>query len=118
MSKGEGVSKIEVGGIGGQWVKLDGLDISNISSAVDINLRPGGRIEASIDLIIDEFNIDSSDLTVSLNGDKHSLGSLEPLYDLLKSHFEVAQALEGKGGEESYMKFGDGKLEVKGKINK
>lgn len=109
------MSKLEVGR---QLVKLDGLDISNITSGVDINLRPSGRIEVDVGLVIDEFNIDSPDMTISLNGDKHSIGKLEPLYNLLKSHFEVAQALEGKGSEETYVKFDDGMFEIKGKIGR
>lgn len=113
------MSKIEVSGAGSaQSVKIDGLDISGMVSNLSFNVRAGNLPTVSVDLLITSFEIDASEMKVIINEKESFIGELEPLYDLLKAHFEVAQALEGKGSEETYVKFDDGVFEIKGKIDR
>ena len=113
------MSKLEIkgDGVNAEFVKLDGLDITNMVSGITVNIQAGKLYTADVGLIIDSFEIEPSEMIVTINGEKHLIGNLEPLYDLLKSHFEVAQALEGRVGKEPDVNLQPGeKLALKGRI--
>jgi hypothetical protein len=85
------------GGPGAKAIKLDDLDISNMVTGMSVDVVAGELPSASVSLLIDNFeiNIEVDTITITINGTKHDIAALKPLYDLLKARFEVAQRLNG-----------------------